>query len=127
MKNFIVTAFLSAALLTGGSLFGAQISVRIGPPPAPRVERVLPRSPGAGYVWVDGYWYPSGKHWKWHKGYWTRAPYPTARWIAPRYDGNQFFNGYWEGDRGRIEHDHHWDHSRERDYRGRERDHERHG
>jgi len=123
MKNFLITTLLSAALLTGGSLFGAQVSfgVRIGPPPAPRVVRVLPRSPGPDYVWVDGYWYPVGNHWKWHKGYWTRAPYPTARWITPRYENGQFFDGYWQGDHGRVGHDHHWDHNRERDYRGRER------
>jgi hypothetical protein len=26
-----------------------------------------------------------------------------------RYESSRFFNGYWEGDRGRFEHDHGWD------------------
>ena len=42
---------------------------------------------------------------------------PAARWVAPRHDGERFYAGYWDGDRGRLEHDHHWDRGRDRDYR----------
>lgn len=111
-------ALLGLALLLGSTL-SAQVSlgIRIGPPPAPRVVRVQPRSPGSGYVWVQGYWYPSGKRYKWHDGYWTRAPYAGARWVEPHYDGQMFYEGYWEGDRGRENHDHRWDRDRNnRDY-----------
>ena len=69
------------ALLAGGSVANAQISVaiRIGPPPPPpRLVRVLPPSPGPDFLWVEGYWYPVGNYYKWHDGYWTRAPYPEA-------------------------------------------------
>ena len=64
------------------------------------------------------YWYPVKRHYKWHDGYWTQPPYRGARWVAARYDGHLFFEGYWEGSRGRYEHDHRWDRDRDRDYRG---------
>src|ERR1700733_9231350 len=97
----------------------AQVSlgIRIGRPPAPRVVRVRPASPGPGYFWVDGYWYPVGGHYRWHDGYWSRPTYEGAHWVGPRYEGDQFYNGYWEGERGRVEHDHRWDKERDsRDY-----------
>ena len=110
---------LALMLLAGGSLFGAQVSIgiRIGPPPPPRVVHVRSAAPGPEFFWVEGYWYPVGNHYKWHDGYWTRPPYPGAVWMAPRHDGERFFEGYWEGDRGRFEHDHRWDHDHDRDYR----------
>ena len=111
-------------LLAGGCLFTqsgfAQISlaINIGPPPAPRVVRVQPRAPGPGFVWVDGYWYPIGRRYRWHAGYWTRPPYEGAVWIGPHHDGHQFFAGFWQRPGGeRIEHDHRWDHDRDRDWR----------
>jgi hypothetical protein len=116
-------------LLVGGSVFGqVSIGIRIGPPPPPRVVQVLPPSPGQEFIWVEGYWYPAGHHYKWHPGYWTRPFYPGARWVAPHHDGERFFNGYWEGDHGRREHDHHWDRDHDRDFRDhdRGRDHDRH-
>jgi hypothetical protein len=113
-------------LLAGGTLFAqVSIGIRIGAPPPPRVIRVQPRSPGAGYFWVAGYWYPAGNHYKWHDGYWTQPAYEGARWVAPRYDGQRFFEGYWDGGRGHFAHDHKWDKHRDhkRDY---DRDHDRH-
>jgi hypothetical protein len=74
-------------------------------------------------MWVEGYWYPVGHHYKWHPGYWTLPPYGGAYWVGPKYEGGRFFNGYWAGDRGRFEHDHHWDRGHERD-RDRWRDHD---
>ena len=109
---------LLALMLLGGSSSFAQLSVgvSIGAPPPPRVVRARPRAPGPDYIWVEGYWYPEGRRYKWHNGYWTRAPYAGAHWIGPRYDGQRFFDGYWEGDRGRMDHDHRWDRARNRDY-----------
>jgi hypothetical protein len=120
------TVLLAAMLLAAVSTIDAQVSIgiTIGPPPPPRVVRVLPESPGPEFVWVEGYWYPVGRHYRWHEGYWTRPPYEGARWVASRHDGERFFTGYWEGDHGRVEHDHHWDRDRERDHG---RDHDRHG
>jgi hypothetical protein len=118
MKKTLLALLLLAA---GSSFAQVSIGVRIGPPPPPRVVRVQPRAPGPGYFWVDGYWYPVGNHYKWHNGYWTRPPYGEARWIGPRYEGDRFFEGYWEGGGRRVEHDHRWDRDHDRDY-GHDRD-----
>lgn len=114
MKKKLLIGMLMAA----GSIFAAQIGVgiTIGAPPPPRVLRVRPVAPGHDYVWVDGYWYPVGGHYHWHAGYWTRPPYGGAAWIGPHYEGGRFYNGYWNGERGRIEHDHRWDRSHDRDW-----------
>ena len=121
MKKLMMTTLLATTLLAGGPVFGAQISIRIGPPPPPRVIRVLPASPGPEYVWVDGYWYPVGRNWAWHQGYWTRAPYTGARWLTPRYESGEYYEGYWEGEHGRIKHEHKWDKDKDRDFHGRGR------
>jgi hypothetical protein len=124
MKNSIRATLLVAVLLVTASAIHAQVSVGIviGVPPPPRVALVVPAQPAPECVWVAGYWYPVGKHYHWHEGYWTRPPYEGARWVAPRHDGERFYAGYWEGNRGRVEHDHHSDHERDRDFH----DHDRH-
>ena len=119
MKRLMCTTFLAVMLLTGGTAFGSQISfgIRIGPPPAPRVLRVTPPPPSPQFVWIPGYWYPNGRNYKWHAGYWTQPPYEGARWSAPHHDGQMYFAGYWEGGNGRVEHDHRSDRAKERDHR----------
>ena len=118
MKNLVRMMLISVVLLAWKPL-AAQVSVgiTIGQPPPPPPERVLPPSPGPEFIWVEGYWYPVKKKYKWHPGYWTQAPYPGAHWVVPRYERGEFFDGYWEGDRGRWEHDHRWDHDPDRDFR----------
>lgn len=98
-----------------------SIGINIAPP-APRIGVVIPAQPASDYFWIDGYWYPFEGRYIWHDGYWTRPPYLGAHWYAPRYDGRLFYHGYWGGDGGRVEHDHHWDNERGRDYH-----HEGHG
>jgi WXXGXW repeat (2 copies) len=118
MRLFLKTTLLAAILLACVSGANAQISIgiRIGPPPAPRVVRVEPARPGADFMWVDGYWYPVGHHYKWHEGYWSRPPYAGAHWVAPHHDGTQYFAGYWDGDHGHVDHDHRWDRDHDRDF-----------
>ncbi len=119
MKSKLIVLTLLAA---GAALAQLSIGIHIGAPPPPRVVHVQPRSPGAGYLWVGGYWYPNGNHYKWHDGYWTRPAYTGARWVEPRYEGQQYYNGYWDGEHGNVKHDHGWDKNRKgnRDY---DRDH----
>jgi YXWGXW repeat-containing protein len=127
MRSLVRTTLLAVLLLAGGSVLGAQVSIgiRIGAPPPPRVVRVLPPRPGPEFVWVEGYWYPVRRRYRWHEGYWTRPPYARARWRSPHYEREEYFAGYWEGDQGRLEHDHHWDRDRDRDFhRRRGRDHD---
>jgi WXXGXW repeat (2 copies) len=111
---------LALMLLAGGTVFAqVSIGIRIGAPPAPRLLRVRPSNPGSGYVWVDGYWYPKNHRYAWHPGYYTRPPYDGALWMAPRYEGQQFYEGYWSERDRQVQHDHHWDRDkRNRDYRG---------
>jgi len=123
-KNFIRAVLLIAMLLVTAKASKAQVSVgiMIGAPPPPRVVAVVPARPDPANVWVEGYWYPVGNHYKWHEGYWTRPPYEGARWVAPHHDGQRYYAGYRDGARGRVEHDHHSDHDRDRDYH----DHDKH-
>ena len=109
-KRLISTLALTSLLLSGGVASAAQVSfdVRLGPPPAPRVVRVQPHRPGPNYVWVDGYWYPERGRYVWHNGYWSLPPYRTARWVQPRWDRGRYYDGFWDGDRGR------WDRSNRR-------------
>jgi hypothetical protein len=119
-KKILIFALLIATLPLAAQI---SIGIRIGAPPPPRVVRVLPPTPGPDFVWIQGYWYPVGGHYRWHDGYWSRPPYPGARWIGPRHDGERFFEGYWEGDRGQFAHDHRWDRDRDRRDRDRYDDH----
>lgn len=123
-KAFLKASLIAAALFFTLPAFSAQISigVRIGPPPAPRVVRLRPASPGPDFFWVEGYWAPVGNHYKWHDGYWARPPYAGARWVAAHHDGERFFDGYWDGEHGRVDHDHPWTDAREREFRTHERE-----
>jgi hypothetical protein len=118
MRNMISKLVLAGALFAGLPAYGAQISIgiQIGAPPRPRVVRVVPRRPGPEFFWIEGYWYPVGRVYRWHDGYWTRPPYAGAVWIAPRYEGNYYYVGYWDGLHGRYEHDHHSDRDKARDF-----------
>lgn len=119
---------LALMLLTGGSVFGqVSFGINIGPPPRPRVGIEIPLRPDPSYFWIDGYWYPFEGQYSWHDGYWSRPPYMGAQWIGPRHDGRQFFPGYWNGNRGRVEHDHHWDNEGGRDFNHGGRGNEGHG
>lgn len=125
------TLVLAGAFLAGAPSTFSQVvvGIQIGAPPPPRVIVTRPPCPEPQYqeqyVWVEGYWYPVGGHYYWHKGYWTRRPYEGAIWIGPRYEGGRYYGGYWEGPRGRLEHDHRWDKDRYRD-RDRWRDDDHH-
>ena len=110
---------IALTVLAAGAAFAQlSIGIRIGAPPPPRVLRVQPRSPGADYTWVAGYWYPVSGHYKWHDGYWTRPAYAGAHWVEPHHDGAQYYQGYWDGGHGQVAHDHKWDkdQSHNRDY-----------
>jgi hypothetical protein len=123
VKKLIASFVFLAAILAGGSAFAGQVSIgiQIGAPPRPRVVHVVPRRPGPEFVWVEGYWYPQGRHYRWQDGYWTRPPYPGAYWIAPRYDGRMFYQGSWERSRGRFDRDDRFDRDRDRGNRDRDR------
>jgi len=116
MRIGLMTSAAFAALLGAGSAANAQVSVGVvigrppvpvvieEPPPPPRVYAVAAR-PGPEFMWVEGYWFPQGKHYRWHDGYWTRPPYGGAYWVEPYYYRGNYIAGYWEG--GRHDRDRH--------------------
>jgi len=116
MKTLVKSLALAGLLLVPASAATAQVSfgINIGPPPPWRSTVIRPQ-PRPDNIWVDGYWYPQGSHYVWHAGYWTAAPYEGAYWNEPYYSGRQYIPGYWDGDRGRFDHDHRWDRKRDRD------------
>ena len=115
-SRIVKIKLLVLTLLAAGAVF-AQVSVgiRIGAPPPVRVV-VQPPSPGAGYLWVGGYWYPNGNKYKWHDGYYTRPAYEGSHWVEPTHDGQLYHQGYWDGDHGQVNHDHKWDKTHDKDY-----------
>jgi hypothetical protein len=77
-----------------------QIGIYIGSaPPALRYEERGPE-PGPGCTWVEGYWAPNGRHYRWVAGRWDRPPYEGAYWNHPHYDhqrqGWQLHEGHWD-------------------------------
>jgi hypothetical protein len=109
MRIGLISSAAFALLLGAGSAANAQVSVgvQIGRPPAPVVieEPPPPRAyvvaarPGPEFEWIEGYWYPQGRHYRWHDGYWTRPPYAGAYWVAPYHYNGRYVAGYWEGRR----------------------------
>ena len=100
MRFGLMSSAALALLIGAGSVAHAQVSigVAIGRPPAPRAY-VVAAQPGPEFVWVEGYWFPQGKHYRWHDGYWTRPPYGGAYWVQPYYYRGHYVAGYWEGRR----------------------------
>jgi hypothetical protein len=106
MKKKLLAIFLIA----GASAFAKthfSVGFSVGPAYAPRHYYVAPAppppspvayyapAPGPGYVWINGYYYPSGARYVWRPGYWVRPPHPHAVWVAPRYHHGHFYAGYW--------------------------------
>ena len=58
------------------------IGVNLGPPPAPRYERVVVRP---GFVWAPGYWQAHGRRYVWVPGHYERVrrgyAYRPAAWY----------------------------------------------
>ena len=76
-----------------GSYYPGGYYVAAPPPPAP--VYYAPPSPGPGFAWVSGYYYPAGARYQWRSGYWARPPYAGAVWVGPRYAGRHYYGGHW--------------------------------
>ncbi len=96
MKQKILT--LIAGLALAAPFAGAQVYVRVGPPPPP-VREVVPASPHPGWVWQPGYHRWDGAHYVWTPGAYVEPPHPGGRWVA----------GHWRNTpRGYVWVDGHW-------------------
>ena len=94
------TKLLALVLLMGAAvpafprvIVGFGIGYLAPPPPPPIVYAAPYARPG--FTWVGGYWYPVGPRYVWHAGYYARAPFAGAVWVAPRYYGHRYYRGYW--------------------------------
>ena len=87
----LVLGAFSLAGCGGGYAYYAS-----APPPPVRVE-ARGVAPGAGYVWIDGYWGYRGGAYAWQTGRWVRPPRPRARWVPGHWDhrGGRYY--YREG------------------------------
>lgn len=87
--------------LSGCVAYGPGVGLRVGfGPPGFRTEVAL-ASPGAGYVWVPGYWDWQAERadYFWVEGRWILPPHARAVWVAPRYErhhgGWYYRRGHW--------------------------------
>ena len=103
-------ALLTFSLATPAAHAQVSFGVRIGTPPPPLRYEARPVAPGPGYAWVDGFYEPFNGRYRWHPGYWNRAPYEGAYYVHPHWDhypdGWHQHEGYWAHE----DHDpHYWD------------------
>lgn len=96
LKQPLLIAALGVALTA--TMAGAQIVVRIGPPP-PRPVEVVPVAPHPGWVWREGYHRWDGAHYVWVPGSYAEPPYAHARWVPGHWDrrggGYVWIDGHW--------------------------------
>lgn len=85
---------LIGLVFAGGLVFSAaaaDVSIRIAPPRV--VVQTRDRSPGPGYMWVQGYQNWDGNRHQWVPGRWERPPRRGARWQNHRW--NRQRDGGW--------------------------------
>jgi hypothetical protein len=97
MKNHWKQGLLAACL--GMMVLGGCAVERVGVAVQPRRPvYVRPAAPYPDYVWIDGNWVWSNRHYVWREGYWApprrgRA-YVPGRWMqTPR--GYRWRKGHW--------------------------------
>ena len=97
MKNKML-ALVGGLILSTSLAAGAQVVVRIGPPP-PRPVEVIPVNPHPGWVWQPGFHRWDGFRSVWVPGHWAEPPYGGARWVPghwrPTPHGYVWVEGHW--------------------------------
>jgi len=146
MTDRILKSLLPAALVAALSVLAAaqvpippiphmEIHIAHSAPPHVRAE-VRTTSPGAGYVWVNGFWNWDGGQWVWLPGRWERPASVDVTWVDPHYyreeGGWRYEPGHWSNERVVEGHDYqewsrtHHHHDRDRDHdHGDDHDHDR--
>lgn len=82
MKKIAWVALISFIFVL---LAGCIVYKNPGIPPPPRKKEVRIVKPGAGYVWIGGYWRWTSGRYVWVKGHWVKAPrgkvWAPGRWV----------------------------------------------
>ncbi|MGE0798515.1 MAG: hypothetical protein AB7G13_06165 [Lautropia sp.] len=105
LRFTLLAAGLGASALTLPAVSQARtdLSIRIGPPPPPRFERVPP--PRRSHVWSPGHWELQRGRYVWIGGVWLRAR-PGYVYQAPAWqqrDGRwSYRSGHWDRDRDGV-------------------------
>jgi hypothetical protein len=102
IKSVVLSGILlasSAMVACGGGYRANYVAYSVPPPPAPYAVGAVGYAPGAGYVWVDGFWNLNGSRWAWVNGRWAYPPHPHAVWERDRWErhGNswRYHRGHW--------------------------------
>jgi hypothetical protein len=106
MRIYIKSAIATLASMTLCAPAHSQVSVYIGITPPPiRYEAPPPPPPAPEFAWLEGFWVPQGRHYRWVPGHYERVPFAGAYWIHPHYvryaEGWEYHEGYW----GHEDHD----------------------
>ena len=100
-RTIVATVLLATSLIGSAACATAaprgRVYLRVGPP-APVIEtRIV--SPGAGYVWVPGFYRLERNGYAWVPGRWDRPPRARAVWVPARWvharRGWYFVEGQW--------------------------------
>ncbi|MBI4909700.1 MAG: hypothetical protein HY820_39145 [Acidobacteria bacterium] len=88
-KKYGLLTILAGALSIGATGCATRGYVAYGGPPPP--YGYVGRSPGVGYVWVDGYYQG--------RGAWVRPPHRHSVWVPGRFDNHghhrRWVHGHW--------------------------------
>ncbi len=91
-------AIAGGLILSASLAAGAQVVVRIGPPP-PRPVEVVPPRPHPGWVWQPGFHRWDGARYIWVGGHWAEPPYGGAHWVEGHWrrgpGGYVWVEGHW--------------------------------
>ena len=97
MRKFLLNGLIGAALCIG-TVYGAEVVVKLKPP-ALKVEHRSER-PSPRHVWIGGYHRWDGNAYVWEPGKWDVPPHEHAVWVAPRWEhrngGYVFVEGRWK-------------------------------
>ena len=92
LSGILVTSSFLAACGPG------YVNYAVAAPPPPRAG-VVGVAPGAGYVWIDGFWDLRGRNWVWVDGRWARPPRGRHAWVADRWERHgehwRYNHGHW--------------------------------
>ena len=99
MKRLTILGLMGGALaLVGCGGYGYNGYYVSSPPPPLRYE-AYGRPPGAGYVWINGYWGYRSNNYFWTAGRWERPPRGHRRWEDGRWEhrGDRYYwrEGHW--------------------------------